>query len=315
MRPQLQPSYPNSVARAGSRPLIDAVAHLANGCSFEIAARDREALDAARDQLASGTLVSVTWLRGDTHDDRVAAARAIRDAGLNPLPHLAARFLLDQPDADTLVARLADEAGVDQLFVIGGDVAVPSGEFGSALELLARLRLAARGYRRVGFAGYPEGHPTVDRTTLDTALDTKIAVAEDAGLSPFVVTQFGFDAAPIVAWLEAFRARGNAAPVHVGLAGPASVRTLLRYARICGVGTSTRAMLAHHGSLTRLLRDSGPDPVIRDLAAASVRERCAPVSLHLFPFGGLAHAARWIAPVAHGQITLHPNGCGFDPQP
>lgn len=315
MNVQLRPSFPDSVARAASRPLVDAIAHLATGASFEIAARDLAALDEARDDLAPGARIAITWLKGGSHDDRVAAARVIRGAGFQPMPHIAARHLRNQHDADTLVARLADEAGVDQLFVIGGDVAAPAGEFGSALELLARLRLAPRGYRRVGFAGYPEGHPSIDRATLDTALETKIAVAEDAGLEPFVVTQFGFDAAPIVAWLDALRARGITTPVRIGLAGPATMRTLLRYARICGVGVSAQAMLGHHGSLARLLRMSGPDPVIRALAAASIRERFAPVGLHLFPFGGLAKSARWIAPITHGHIALHARGGGFDPEP
>jgi len=311
---QPRPSYPPSVAGAASRLLIDAIAHLAAGTSFEIAARNIGALDGARAALAPGTLIGITWLPGDTHDHRVAAARAVREAGLEPMPHIAARRLVDGRDADTLAGRLADEAGVRQLLVIGGDVAAPAGEFGSALELLARLRLAHRGYRRVGVAGHPEGHAAVDRAVMESELDTKIAVIEDAGAEAFVVTQFGFDAAPILDWLEAFRARGYAAEVRVGLAGPASLRTLLRYARICGVGASARAVLGHHGSLARLLRETGPDAVIRALACARARERFAPVFLHLFPFGGLLQTARWIAPVAHGRVTLHPNGSGFEPK-
>lgn len=310
-----RPSFPPSVAQAGARPLIDAIAHLATGCSFEIAASDAALLTDAAAALPANTSLFIPWLRRDTHDDRIRAARAVREAGLIPVPHVAARHLTDQADADRLVARLANEAGVDQLFLIGGDAEVPHGELGSALELLARLDPSRRGYRTIGFAAYPDAHATIPRAVLDEALDTKIAVAEDAGVMPFVVTQFGFDAAPIADWLHRFRARGNGTAVRIGIAGPASVRALVHYARLCGVGAAGRQAIHHPGSLARMIGNGGPDPIITALAAEGVRYRYAPVGLHLFPFGGLIRAARWMAPVAHGHIALHRDHRGFDPLP
>ena len=303
-----KPSYPAAVSLHRQEPLIDAIAQLAADASFEIAARDAASLEAARDTIAPGTTISVTWLPGDASDDLVAAARAIREAGYAPLPHVAARRLRDQREAERLIGRLHGEAGARGLFVIGGDVATPAGEFASALELLARLRPMLRRYDRLGVGGYPEGHPAIATAILEAQLDTKIAVIEDLGAVPFVITQFGFEAAAIVRWLEAFRARANAAPVRVGLAGPTSIGTLLRFARLCGVGASARAVAGNGASLIRVLREAGPDPVIRELAEAGIGARHGPVALHLFPFGGLLRSAEWIAPVAQGRFRLGTRG-------
>jgi len=296
-------------------PIVTAIARLAAHASFELTGCELPALERARDAIPPRTMVSITWLPKETHDDRVAAARAVHAAGFEPVPHVAARCIRTCEEAGELIRRLCGEAGVRRILLIGGDTSQPAGEFASALELLARFRNDRRGLRQVGFAAYPDGHPRLASRRLEADLDTKLAVAEDAGLEPFVITQFAFDARPIIQWLEAFRARGHDVPVRIGLAGPATIRTLMRFARICGIGASTRALIANGASLARMVHETGPDPVILQLAEAKIGERLGPVGLHLFPFGGLDRAAAWISPVGQGHIRLRRNESGFEPDP
>ena len=313
MIPSPLPSFPLSMSPLVQRlPLVGAISRLAAQASFEVIASDFAALDKARPLLPKGSMVSIAWLRSETANDRIAMAKALRNAGLEPVPHIVARHLGSVDEAETLVARLCDEAGVTQLFLIGGDVRQAAGEFASALDLLGRLRLGPLGVRRVGFGAYPEAHPLIAGDLLWRELETKIAVSEDAGLEPFVITQFAFAAGPILDWLRAFRARDLTAPVRIGLAGPASIRTLLRYARICGIGASTRALTTQGASIARMLVETAPDPVIRDLAQAEASTRHGPLALHFFPFGGLERSARWIREVAHGRVDLRKRGAGFE---
>ena len=167
------------------------------------------------------------------------------------------RFVsLDQ--VERLYQRLRDEADVRRLFFIGGEVPDAAGNFSSALELLARTSPARFGFSHIGFGAYPEAHPTVPGDVLERELETKIAVTEDAGMSSFVITQFAFAAEPILDWLSAFRTRFERQEVLIGLAGPAGIRTLIRYARMCGVGPSARALVRNGASIGRLLTDAGP---------------------------------------------------------
>lgn len=293
-------------------PVVRNIAKFAATASFEMAARDFRALAEARQTIPAGSTVSIPWLPNDTHDDRLAAARAVRAVGLEPLPHVAARRLGDAQDFDRLSGRLRDEAGVTQLFLVSGDTTSARGEYDCALELLARGRLNHRGYDRVGFAGYPEGHLARSRATLEAALDTRIALALDQGLDPFVIAQFAFDHSPIQSWIAAFRERHDGEMVRIGLAGPAKIQTLLRYAQLCGIGASSRALIRDGASIARLLREAAPDAVIRRIVEAGLPRTQSPVAMHIFPFGGLQRSTHWIDLVSRGKIRLRSSESGFD---
>ena len=293
--------------------LAAAITAFAATASFEMAAKDIDGLELARPHIPSGATVSITWMPNDTHDQRVAAAKALRDAGYEPVPHIAARRIRGSDDFDDLVGRLTAEAGVSQLFVIGGDVRETSGPYQSSLEMLARCRPERYSISRIGVAGYPEGHPAIAESVLHAELDTKLAFLLDRGIEPFVITQFAFSAEPILDWLRAFRARGNEVLVRIGLAGPAGVGALLRFARLCGVGASSRVLMTQGASIAQLLNEAGPDAVIEGLMASNAGE-LGTVALHLFPFGGLDRTARWIGPVSRGRFTMRPSEPGFRPE-
>jgi methylenetetrahydrofolate reductase (NADPH) len=233
----------------------------------------------------------------------VALATRIARAGFRPVPHVAARRIASREALDDFLARVAGEAGADGALVIGGDSDRTGGAFDSSLDLLETDLFQRHGIVRIGIAGYPEGHPRIAPAALEAALAAKIAVARRAGLELSVVTQFCFDAEPILSWATKVGTHGL--PVRVGLAGPASLPKLLRFAAMCGVGNSLRALQAHPGAITRLMVEAGPEEAVRGLA----RRAAPPIAgAHFFCFGGLVRTARWLRAVRDGRFELTEDG-------
>ena len=265
---------------------------LLRGFSLEVSARDTQAIDRAAEWLPAGTEVYLNWIPGDTHHRTIAAAAKLRRAGLTPVPHVAARFLSGFTQLADFVARLAGEAEVRQALTIGGDRDKPAGSFDSSVQVLATGLFAKHGFQRIGIAGYPEGNPRIAPAEIQEALAAKLALLREQGIAPYIATQFCFEAKPILAWLQALRANGIDVPVRVGLAGPASITTLMKFGLRCGVGNSLRALALRGPAIAHLINEAGPDAIVRELAAAN-DPGLGIAGLHLFSFGGLQRTAEW----------------------
>jgi methylenetetrahydrofolate reductase (NADPH) len=263
--------------------------------SFELSSRDHDAARKIAASVPAGTDMFIEFLPGETYHNGVMAAAAARRAGFNPVPHVAARHLDTASQLDDFLNRLAGEAGVTRVLAIGGDSEEPRGPFATSLDLLRTGAFAKHGIRSIGVAGYPEASPRIPRRLLDQALDDKIAFARDNGIELFIVSQFAFEAEPILRWIAAERDKGIDLPIRIGLAGPASVTTLLKFAVRCGIGNSLRALRTRADSIMRMLGDATPDEILRDLAVALAQDpRLGSISLHLFTFGGIARVAGWL---------------------
>jgi methylenetetrahydrofolate reductase (NADPH) len=147
-------------------------------------------------------------------------------------------------------------------------------------------------------AGFPDGNPNISEIALDEALKSKVKFARSAGLELSIVTQFCFEAEPIVEWLRRIRATGIDLPIRVGLAGPAGLITLARYALRCGIGNTLR-VLTEKPSFAKLLVENGPEPIIRGVtSAAEVGDATSMpfdiAGLHFFVFGGFNKTVEWI---------------------
>src|SRR5262249_42783618 len=215
------------------------------------------------------------------------AGAARHRPGFEPVPHLAARNFAGTTALDDYLARLTEEAGVTRLLVIGGDRDAPAGNFHRAIEVIESGLPQSRGIREIGIAGYPEGHPRVAPIEIDRALAAKIEAAAATGLDVHIVTQFGFAAEPILAWIARMRDTGIEQPIRIGLAGPASVTRLLRYAAICGVAASARTLARNAGLAKHLFGTTAPDAIIRALAGIRPAAQLGDVAPHFFTFGGL----------------------------
>jgi methylenetetrahydrofolate reductase (NADPH) len=275
------------------------------GASLELSSRNSAEIDACADLLQPGAAVYISMPPGQTYHGTVALAIRLRRAGFRPVPHVAARRIASRDALDEYLARAAGEAGVDGALVIAGDSDRASGPFESSLGLLETGLFQRYGIAHVGVAGYPEGHPRIAASALDAALAAKKSLARRTGIDLQVVTQFCFESEPVLSWTA--KMKGHGLPVRVGLSGPASLPRLLRFAMLCGIGNSVRALKARPQAITRLLVEAGPEAVVRDIS----RRAGAPIAgVHFFCFGGLIRTARWLRAVSEGRFELTSDG-GF----
>lgn len=289
----------------GERDRNRRIAGLIGAASIEISPRDDLARERLAEFLPPGTTVFVNHPGSVTHHDIVAACARLRRAGFTPIPHVAVRRLASFTQARDFFSRAAGDAGVTGALVIAGDVVPAVGPFRDSLDLLATGVIESNGIGDVAFAGYPEGHPRIDRHSLDAALRAKLASARQRGLGVTIVTQFGFDAAPIRRWIAGLREDGIRCPIRVGVAGPATIATLAKYAVRCGIGASLRALGRGQSAFARILTEATPDMLIEALVTGE--DRGTPLDgLHFFTFGGVYHTAAWLH--ARGQALARSPG-------
>ncbi|HVF65978.1 MAG TPA: hypothetical protein VNE58_18480 [Casimicrobiaceae bacterium] len=264
--------------------------------SLEINAdRSGEARDVAA-LVPAGTAVYVNHLPRYTTEQMVAALVGAREAGLEPVPHLAARRIASRRDAQMFLTDAVRNAGIRRILLIGGDELNPRGPYPDAASLLCEGSIADSGVREVGFATYPEGHPRIPRAGLERALDEKLALANAQGLSSYLVTQFSFAPARVIEHLSELNRWRASVPVYVGIAGPTEPLALLRYAQRCGVSNSLRALRAQGFGAARLVMHTDPAEQIAAVArySRSHAAACNVVGVHLFSFGGVVKTAEWI---------------------
>jgi methylenetetrahydrofolate reductase (NADPH) len=285
---------------SGPAPQRRRVTELVGACSIEVSPRDELAGERLCEVLAPGRTVFVNHPGSVTHHDIVAACARLRRARFEPVPHIAVRRLASFTQASDFLQRAVGEAQVTAALIIGGDPDYPVGPFPDSVDFLASGLIERYGLREVAFAGYPEGHPGIAARALDETLQAKIASARRRGLEVSLVTQFGFDAAPILRWIEAFRAQHVICPVRVGIAGPATVATLAKFAVRCGIGGSLRALARGHTAFARILAEAGPDALVD--ALVDEEDRDFPIDgLHVFTFGGVRRTAAWIRSTTTAQ--------------
>jgi methylenetetrahydrofolate reductase (NADPH) len=274
---------------------------LLSSASVEVSSRGHQLQD-LRDNFCPGTDVTVTFLPGDNYRHNVDTASALRRAGFNPVPHIAAREMPSREALDDFLARARGEADVTRILLIAGDVAAAKGPFKSSLDVCASGLIEARGIARLSVAGHPEGHPYLEAANAFKVLKAWRDWGHQSNIQVDVVTQFCFESAPILGWIGELNARGIGLPVIVGLAGPATPATLTKFALRCGIGNSMRSLRSQIGRFGRLLTDTGPDDVMRGLRSAPEAATASIAGFHLFPFGGLRKAGAWLRD--YGQETL-----------
>lgn len=286
----------------------DAVARLSADFSVESTPREATRTPSFSELLRPGTSVYVTYLANTPFDLTVNLVRRLSNEGMRPVPHLAARAVRDVGHLDEMLARLTGEGGVEEVLVIAGGVAPPAGSFDASVQVLRTGILEARGIRRVGLAGHPEGNKDIGDQGLRQALAEKNAFAASTDMDLYLVTQFCFAPDPIVAWERRIRQEGNRLPVRIGLPGLASPATLLKFGLSCGVGPSIKVLRKQAGNLLRLATASVylPDRTMLGVARATVEDPdCLLSSFHFFPFGALARTATWARGIAEGRFAVN----------
>jgi methylenetetrahydrofolate reductase (NADPH) len=241
-----------------------------------------------------GTPLHLTVTTSPKHgvDRSVDVALRVRDAGHSVTLHLAARMVRGEDHLTEILERTSG-AGIDDLFVIGGDAPEPLGPYSAAGELLDVLVEHALRPPLIGIGGYPEGHPLIAQDVLDAALDEKARVAD------YLVTQLCFDTKALLTWLEGIRGRGIELPLYLGAVGPIERVRLLEIATRIGVGPSLRYLRKQRG-ITQLFRNPSNSALrFFDQLQPRVGE-LGIVGFHLFTFNDLTGTRAWYEERAAG---------------
>lgn len=277
-----------------------ATAAFMNNMTLEITPRQAEKLPLIAQNVAPGTHVFVALVDPSHVEDQITAVAEIRRLGLEPVPHVPARFVQNQDDLKSRIERLARSGDVTRYLVLGGGAPEPIGDYHCALQLMETGVFEANGAKALGVAGHPEGNSDISKlhgeAMLMQALTEKQAYIRDAGLDGFISTQFLFEAQPVASWAKTLRESGIDLPAFIGIPGPASIKTLAKYAAVCGVGNSARFIRKQALNITKLLSVSTPDKFIADLAAIHAgNPELKVMGAHMYPFGGFDKLFDWLS--------------------
>jgi len=277
---------------------------LLKGYSIEVMPRTAEKVEDFRALLPRGTRVYIAHIDGTPIEEMVATARRLHLEGYPVMPHFPARIIKDRATLADWIARYQGEADVKQALLLGGGTNTPAGEFDSSMQLIETGLF--NGFERLHVAGHPEGNRDIDPDGSDRmvmeALRWKQAFSERSDAKMAMATQFCFDAAPVIAWADRLAAEGIKLPIHIGVAGPAKLQTLIKFAIACGVGASLRVLQKRAMDVTKLLLPYEPNEVIADLAAHKARHPDFGVeAVHFFPLGGIKTNATWA--IEHGGAS------------
>ena len=262
--------------------------------SIEISPKHALEMDDLESFIPKDTRVYITDV--GTHDTAgmTMGCRRLNELGMIAVPHIAARRLVDKNDLEDRVKRYAN-AGVEDILIIGGSPDRIAGEYTSTMEVLASGVFDANGITEIGIAGHPEGSPDFTDEVADAALRLKQQFAERSDARLRIVTQFGFDAEVFINWAEGLRDNGIDLPVHLGVAGPAKITTLIKYAAMCGVGNSLNFLKKRASILTTLATSHSPEAVVSPIEDHVLNtENSAIAGIHAFPFGGMKKTAEWL---------------------
>lgn len=285
---------------AAPAPAPAATAALLEGYSIEVMPRTAEKVEDFRPLLPAGTRVYVAHIAGTPIEDMVSTARRLRGEGFEPMPHFPARLIPDRATLADWIARYAGEAGVTQGLVLAGGVAEPLGDFHASTQLLETGLFDRAGFTRLHVAGHPEGNRDIDPDggthAVSEALRWKQGFSERTDARMAIATQFCFDAAPVIAWADGLREAGIDLPVHIGVAGPAKLQTLIKFAIACGVGPSLRVLQKRALDVTKLVLPYEPTEFVAALAAhKAAHPEFGVTNVHFFPLGGIGPNAAWAA--------------------
>ncbi|WP_270730406.1 methylenetetrahydrofolate reductase [Shimia sp. Alg240-R146] len=279
------------------------------GYSIEVMPRTASKVEDFRALLPQGTRVYIAHIEGTPIEDMVATAKRIADEGYDVMPHFPARIIKDAATLENWIAMYQGEAGVKQGLMLAGGVAQPHGDFSDSMQLLETGLFDKAGFTRLHVAGHPEGNKDIDPTggtaNVDAALQWKQDFSNRSDAQMALATQFAFEAGPIIDWANGVKAAGIDIPIHIGIAGPAKLQTLIKFAIACGVGPSLKVLQKRAMDVSKLLLPYEPTDVLTELSAHKAANPDFNIeSVHFFPLGGIKTNANWA--IENGGASAQP---------
>ena len=285
-------SYPASATDSHTDAVVS---ELVAAGSLEISPRELHRAPEVAALLPAGSCIYIPSLPGLPLARTLDAIAAIKETGLDPVPHVSARRIQNRDEFRDFLKKASADYGVHRVLLIGGDEARPKGPFSDSLQILEEGLLADCGIREIGVAGYPEGHQRIPVNALEKAVERKLALARKQSIGVYVLTQFCFAPARVVDYCATLARLWPNLPVYVGVAGPTDPAALLRYAQRCGVSVSLRALRNLSTGIAQLVTNTDPrDQLVALARYARSRQPSNVVGVHLYSFGGAVRTAAWM---------------------
>ena len=262
--------------RRRRRPRPASLAAFLDGFSIEVMPRTAAKVADFRAILPAGTRVYVAHIDGTDVADMVATVppphrRRLRGDAARPRP----RHREPRRARPTGSASMPTPAAHEALAIAGG-IDRAARPLPDTMAMLETGLFDARGFTRLHVAGHPEGNRDIDP---DGGEDVVMAALRAKADFAARHRRRDGDRHPV-------RLRGRARsspgptgcapngidlPVHIGVAGPAKLQTMIKFAMACGVGPSLRVLQRRASDLTNLILPFEPTEILAALAAAQGR--------------------------------------------
>ena len=269
------------------------------GFSVEVTPRAASKIENFSDLIPKGTLVYIAHIEGTPIEEMVETAKKINDQGYSPMPHFPARIIKNKQTLQDWISRYKNEANVDNALLIAGGSNKPQGDFNSSIQLIESELFDMAGFKNLHIAGHPEGNKDIDNdgttNNIDKALSWKNEFSNRTDATMAITTQFCFDSETVIDWANAVKNNGIDLPIHIGIAGPAKLQTLLKYSLECGVGASIKILQKRAMDLTKLLLPYKPTQILTELAEYKHNNPDFNIEkVHFFPLGGVKQVSRFV---------------------
>ena len=270
-----------------------------SGYSMEVIPKTVAKIESFREILPKNTRVYIAHLKNEDIEPMVTAAKRLNDEGFKVMPHMPAREIKNHAMLNDWISMYQNEAGVDEALLLAGSSPEPTGDYDSSIKLIESGLFDKAGFKRLHVAGHPEGNKDIDPDggvkNISDALSWKQEFSKRTDAEMAITTQFCFDANVVKKWADGIKEDGIDIPIHIGIAGPAKLKTLLKFSVECGIGSSMKILTQRAKDITKLLLPYKPTQIIKDLSEFKLQEPELNIEqVHFFPFGGIKQTSDWV---------------------
>ena len=267
--------------------------------SIEVMPSTAAKIESFKDILPINTRIYIAHIEGVPIEEMIQTAKRLQSEGFSVMPHFPARIIKNKSTLEEWITKYQDEASIDQALLLAGGVTNPHGIFENSMQLVETELFNKYNFKNLHFAGHPEGNKDIDfdgsNNNVDEALLWKQKFNERTDIEVALTTQFCFEADPVIKWADSMIEKGINIPIHIGVAGPAKLQTLIKFSIACGVGPSLKVLQKRAKDVKKLLLPFEPNDFLETLAQHKKENpKFNITNIHFFPLGGINTSADWI---------------------
>jgi len=240
-------------------------------------------------KLPNKTHIYIAHINGFDMNEMISSAKDIANLGFIPVPHIAARQIKNKQSLEDLLKAYKNESGVSEVLLIAGSTKKVYGDFDSSIDLI-QTGLFDSSFKSIYFAAHPEGNKDIDasRISLKDSLGLKSNFSDITDAKVILTTQFCFDEQKILDWENLLNKDGINLPIHIGVAGPTNLTSLIKHSIDCGVGPSIKILEDNILGFGKLITNYSPSIFLNTLASKISLNRNTNIQkVHFYPFGGI----------------------------